>query len=55
MNYWAINLLGKMLDPDPKKRISAEDALKHEFFTEDEELKPRRRASQEDLNIIQEN
>ena len=28
----AISLLTKMLEPDPYKRISAEDALKHKWF-----------------------
>jgi serine/threonine protein kinase len=30
----AIDLLGKMLEKDPFLRISAADALKHEFFNE---------------------
>lgn len=45
-NADAIDLLSKMLEFDPSKRIAAKDALKHQFFNGyftpcDEEMKPR--------------
>ena len=33
-----VNLMKKLLDTDPTKRISAKDALKHAFFTSSEHL-----------------
>lgn len=36
-NKYALDLLVKMLETDPEKRISAQDALNHKFFQETEE------------------
>lgn len=36
MNDPAVDLLLKMIEVDPGKRISAKDALRHEFFMEED-------------------
>lgn len=39
-----------MLDPDPNQRLSAAEALEHEFFNTEEVIQRRRKASQELIN-----
>ena len=38
-NYLGLDLMKKLLEKDPKRRITASDALNHDFFSKDELFK----------------
>ena len=39
LGYLGLDLLKRLLEKDPKKRISATDSLNHDFFSKDEMFK----------------